>query len=116
VRAIKQIAHFGERIGMTDVMYEQRVFKGKTELDGIQMPQSGYSRYDVVSKSQGVVLDYKFFQYDRPDAGIFDATRFQRMVSNLPDKVDSIFGIKPIFRDGVHTGKFEAVEVWKRPQ
>jgi hypothetical protein len=107
------LKRFGERIGMKDVMCEKKVFQGKMKIEDV--PQSGYSIYDVVSESQGVVLDYKFFQYDRPDGSIFDATRFQRMISNLPDKIDSVFGIKPIFRDGLHTGKFEAVEVWKRP-
>lgn len=111
----KRMAHFGERIGMMDVKYEQKYFRGSSEKEDI--PELGYSIYDVISESQGVVLDYKLFQYDATDEvfneNIFSAN-LQKMVSNLPDKINSIFGIKPIFKDGLHTGKFEAVEVWKR--
>jgi hypothetical protein len=80
------------------------------------MPKSGYSIYDVIDTKEGVVLDYKFFQYDRPDSRIFDTKRLQTMVDNLPKSIDCIYGIKPIFKDGAHTGKFEAVDVWKRAQ
>jgi hypothetical protein len=55
-----------------------------------------------------------FFQYDRPDGRIFDTKRLQTMVTNLPDDIKQIYGIKPIFKDGIHTGKFEAVEVWRK--
>jgi hypothetical protein len=78
------------------------------------MPKSGFSRYDVLSESEGVVVDYKFFQHDRPDLLIFDKTRLNRMIFNLPKKVNEIYGVKPIFEKGLHTGKFEAVKVWNR--
>jgi hypothetical protein len=108
------LKHFGERVGKTDVKCERRIFKGSADLES--MPKSGYSIYDVIDTKEGVVLDYKFFQYDRPDSRIFDTKRLQTMVDNLPKEIKQIYGIKPIFKDGAHTGKFEAVEVWRRPQ
>jgi hypothetical protein len=97
-----------------DVKFDQKYFRGSSKEEDV--PEFGYSVYDVISENHGVVLDYKLLQYNE-DTPVFDAAVFtvnlQNMVSNLPNKIKSIFCIKPIFRNGIHTGKFEAVEVWK---
>jgi hypothetical protein len=36
------------------------------------------------------------------------------MISNVPKEVKEIYGIRPIFVDGVHSKHFEAVKVWTR--
>jgi hypothetical protein len=120
VSARKMQKRYGDSIGKTEdnLMFEQRCFQGLTpkEMDkiGLEFPKSGYSRYDVLDTAEGVILDYKFFGNDKPNANIFEASRLQKMIRNAPDSVNSIYGIKPIFVDGVHSKQFEAVKVWTR--
>jgi hypothetical protein len=105
---------FGERLGKRDIEFEKRVYRGILESEETTLPQTGFSRYDVINTTEGVVVDYKFFKYDRSDAFLFDKVRLDSMISNLPKKVNEIYGVKPIFEKGLHTGKFEAVKVWSR--
>jgi len=116
----KLLKKYGKSMGLTkdNIQFEARYFKGifeeKAPEAGIVFPKSGYSRYDVIDLKNGIILDYKFFSYDRPSTKIFNKSRLDRMIENAPKSVNEIYGIKPMFDGNIHTGKFEAVKVWDR--
>ena len=116
----KLLEKYGESMGLTkdniqfEAQYFKRISKEEAYEAGIVFPKSGYSRYDVIDLKNGIILDYKFFSYDRPSTQIFNKNRLDRMIANAPKSVNEIYGIKPVFDGNIHTGKFEAVKVWDR--